>query len=108
MTNYYRLFQIKLEALFGLLIFIFSSFVAIIHPIKHTILENEPLTSKNSSVSGNDSIFFKPIKMNKAAIELEKLRAGPFDQIEHRPAFIDIVKKRQEFNEWVVNADSKN
>ncbi|GMM36479.1 Emc5 protein [Saccharomycopsis crataegensis] len=94
--------DIKLEAIAGLILFVIGSLIAVISPHQYTLLENDPIYT---AIPQNDSALFKPIKMNKATVELEKLGAGPFEQIENKAAFIDILKKRREFDEWVMSKE---
>lgn len=44
--------------------------------------------------------FLKPIAIEQATVEFLKLGESPFDEIEFRPAFLDVAAKRKEFLEW--------
>lgn len=79
-------------------VFVVASFLAKINPRQYGSVSGAPVAPK---VAQNGASFFKPIKMNKAMIAREAEQFGPYDYITNRASFIDIVRKRREYEEWV-------
>ncbi|ODV58797.1 Emc5p ASCRUDRAFT_38639 [Ascoidea rubescens DSM 1968] len=98
--------DIKIEAILGLLFFIIASFHSILISPKLSLIDNDPNNSDHTSLllkSNQDSLFFKPIKMRKAMAEYELIGACPFQAIESKPSYIDILQRKNEFNQWLLN-----
>ncbi|ODQ78373.1 hypothetical protein BABINDRAFT_52126 [Babjeviella inositovora NRRL Y-12698] len=84
--------DIGLEALLGAAVTIIAAVFSVEIPAQLSAHDDEVLVKPYR--------FFKPIEMRYATTEFQKLGINPFEEIEARPAFMNIVAKRKEFQEW--------
>lgn len=91
-------YDIILEIIIGLIILLIASIESI---------KNKLIYSLNLGEDGNNKLikpinqFLKPIKMNKAMNELNKIGINDFEEFENRIDFIDIKLKRKQYNDWI-------
>ena len=98
--------DIQLEAMFGLVFFVAGAFNSNIISPKLSVIDIGVGDNDNGSVllnSDQNSLLFKPIEMRKAMIEHELIGACPFQSIESKPNYIDILQRKSEFKDWILN-----
>lgn len=101
--------DIVIESIIGILVIVVGAIKSV---------ENEPSYSIDGTEGDADSIlndvqinkvvytvdkYLRPIEMKKAVEVIENVGLSDFEVFETRVAFIDIVAKRKEYNEYIGN-----
>lgn len=83
--------DIVVEVILGIIIVISGSISSISNP-DFLSIDNELVKPQSK--------YLKQINMKDATSEFEKLQINPFEELESRVEFIDIIKKRKQYREW--------
>ena len=94
--HHYKLNKLPLDIVIELIIGIFLLVMGAIISI-----ENESFLSLDNKVVHNESKYLKFIEMKDAVQLGEKVGITDYEEFNSRLPFIDVVKKRKEYSEWL-------
>ncbi|RCK62875.1 ER membrane protein complex subunit 5 [Candida viswanathii] len=84
--------DIIIESLVGILLLVIGAIASI---------QNDSFLSLDNEVVSNDSKYLKFIEMKDAVQLGERVGVTDYEEFNSRLPFIDVVKKRKEYSEWL-------
>ncbi|EER36167.1 predicted protein [Candida tropicalis MYA-3404] len=84
--------DIVIESIVGILLLVIGAIVSI---------QNESYLSLDNKIVNNESTYLKYIEMKDAVQVGEKVGVTDYEEFNSRLPFIDVVKKRKEYSEWL-------
>lgn len=85
-------YDIIIEALIGLAIIIIGAIISI---------ENQPFLTIDGKIVSSDAKYLKFIEMKNSVQLSEQVGINDYQELDSRIAFVNVIKKRQEYHDWV-------
>ncbi|KAG7662817.1 uncharacterized protein J8A68_003671 [[Candida] subhashii] len=85
-------YDIIIESIVGIIIIIIGSIISI---------ENQPFLTIDNEVVSSDAKYLKFIEMKQSVQLSEKVGINDYEELNSRLPFVNIIKKRQEYHDWI-------